>query len=185
MGRIRSRPNWSTGEAAAIRPSIFWKALSRRLAPSLKEGRVELNRRGSLRWDSCSHLHWVDNCAQEQYSLAGLQYALGKFDPEPQATRVYLLSFWKLENICVLFCLLSQRLDARALKWARWEPITQFPLHPALSGLTRGTLETAYGVVWQQRDSGPSSFCLAFQEDFWGAGSKAILGRGSWRFWKG
>ncbi len=30
-----SRPNWSTGKAAALRPSIFWKALSRRVVPSL------------------------------------------------------------------------------------------------------------------------------------------------------
>ncbi len=36
MGRMWSRPNWSTGEAAAIRPSIFWKALSGQAVPSLK-----------------------------------------------------------------------------------------------------------------------------------------------------
>ncbi len=48
-----------------------------------------------------------------------------------------LLSFWK----CVLFCPLSQRSDTRALKWARGEPKTHFPLHPALSGVARGTLE--------------------------------------------
>ncbi len=37
MGRMWSRPNWSTGKAAAIRPSIFWKALSGWTVPSLKE----------------------------------------------------------------------------------------------------------------------------------------------------
>ncbi len=37
MGHMQSRPNWSTGEAAAIRPSIFWKALSGWAVPSLKE----------------------------------------------------------------------------------------------------------------------------------------------------
>ncbi len=51
----------------------------------LEGSRVALNCRGSLRWDSCCHLHWVDNCAQERNSLAGWQYALGKVDPEPQA----------------------------------------------------------------------------------------------------
>ncbi len=37
MGFLWSRPNWSTGEAAAIRSSILWEALSGRAVPSLKE----------------------------------------------------------------------------------------------------------------------------------------------------
>ncbi len=38
MGRMQSRPNWSTGETAAIRPGIiFWKALSGWAVPFLKK----------------------------------------------------------------------------------------------------------------------------------------------------
>ncbi len=37
MGRMWIRPNWSNGEAAAIRPSILCKALSGLAVPSLKE----------------------------------------------------------------------------------------------------------------------------------------------------
>ncbi len=37
MGRMWSRPNWSTSEAATIRPSILRKAFSRLAVPSLKE----------------------------------------------------------------------------------------------------------------------------------------------------
>ncbi len=37
VGRMWSRPNQSTGKAAAIRPSILWKALSGLLVPSSKE----------------------------------------------------------------------------------------------------------------------------------------------------
>ncbi len=37
MGCMWSRPNWSTSEAAAIMPSILWKALSGRAVPSSKE----------------------------------------------------------------------------------------------------------------------------------------------------
>ncbi len=48
-------------------------------------GRVALNCHGSLRWDSCCYLHWVDNCTQVWNSFAGWQYALGKVDPEHQA----------------------------------------------------------------------------------------------------
>ncbi len=51
----------------------------------LEGGRVALNCHGSLHWDSCCHLHWVNNYSQERNSLAGWQYALGKVDPEPQA----------------------------------------------------------------------------------------------------
>ncbi len=70
MGPMWSRPNWSTGEVSAIRPSIFWKALSGRAVPSLKEA--------TLRWIvvACSTesvavictivSRSVDNCAQER-----------------------------------------------------------------------------------------------------------------------
>ncbi len=51
------------------------------------------------------------------------------------------------ENVYVLFCPLSQRLDTWTLYLAREEPKTHFPLHPALSGVARGTLEAACGVV--------------------------------------
>ncbi len=37
LDRMWCRPNLSSGEAAAIRPSILWKALSRQAVPSLKE----------------------------------------------------------------------------------------------------------------------------------------------------
>ncbi len=37
IGRMWSRPNQSTGEATAIRPSILWKALRGRAVPSSKE----------------------------------------------------------------------------------------------------------------------------------------------------
>ncbi len=38
MGCMWSRPNWSTGKATAIRPSIFWKTLGGQVVPSSKEG---------------------------------------------------------------------------------------------------------------------------------------------------
>ncbi len=84
MGRMWSRPNWSTGGAAAIRPSVLWKDSSRRAVHSLKENfstqfLVLLNCHGSPCWD---------NCTQERNPLAGWQYALGKADPEPQAIKV-------------------------------------------------------------------------------------------------
>ncbi len=56
----------------------------------------------------------------------------------------FLLSF---ENVCVLFFLLSQWSDTPAPKRARGEAITHFPLDPALSGVTSGTLEAASRVV--------------------------------------
>ncbi len=64
MGRMRSK-----------------KALSGRVVPSLKEA--------ARLWivvARSAETVAVDNCPQERYSLAGWQYALGKIDPEPQAT---------------------------------------------------------------------------------------------------
>ncbi len=62
----------------------FLEGLERVDGPFFEGGRAALNCHGSFRWDSCCHLHWVDNCPQERYSLAGWQHALGKVDPEPQ-----------------------------------------------------------------------------------------------------
>ncbi len=39
-GRMRSRPSCNTGDAAAMRPSILWNALSGRAVPLLKVARV-------------------------------------------------------------------------------------------------------------------------------------------------
>ncbi len=58
--------------------------------------------------------------------------------------RRFLLSFLK----CMCFILSAiTAVGRRALMWVRGEPITHFPLHPVLSGVTRGTLETTCGVV--------------------------------------
>jgi hypothetical protein len=36
-GRMRSRPNWSTEDAEAMRPSIFWNLLSGTIVPQRKD----------------------------------------------------------------------------------------------------------------------------------------------------
>ncbi len=84
MGRIGSKPSRSTGEAAAIRPSIFWRALSGRAVPSLKEAEWRLIVVAHSA-EKVAVICTVDNCTQERNLLAGWQYALGKVDPEPQA----------------------------------------------------------------------------------------------------
>ncbi len=54
--------------------------------------------------------------------------------------------FFSLSKMYVFYFII----DTRVLKWAHGEPITPFALHPALSGVTRGTLEAACGVVRQE-----------------------------------
>ncbi len=58
----------------------FLETFERMGGTFLERSCAALYRRGSLRWDRCCHLHWVNNCAQERNSLAGWQYALGKID---------------------------------------------------------------------------------------------------------
>ncbi len=56
-----------------------------REVPSLKEAAwrwIVVARSAETVADNCES---VDNCAQEQNSLAGWPYALGKVDPKPQA----------------------------------------------------------------------------------------------------
>ncbi len=60
--------------------------------------------------------------------------------------RRFLLSF--LKCMCFIFSVITV-VGRRALKRACGEPITHFPLHPALSGVARDTLEAACGVVQQ------------------------------------
>ncbi len=67
-----SRPNWSTEDAEAMRPSILWNAL-----------------RGWGTHDQCMfwrenrpHSGWVNNCSKERDLLTGGQRTLGKIDPE-------------------------------------------------------------------------------------------------------
>ncbi len=81
MGRMWGRM-WSRCHNA----QQFMESFARTGGPFLEGSRVALNCHRSLRWNSCCHLHWVNNCAQERKSLAGWQYALGKVDLEPQAT---------------------------------------------------------------------------------------------------